>query len=150
MRQAAAALIVLGAQTAGGQDYPVKPVRLITGSPASVAQHVKSGKLRALGVTTAEPSALFPGLPTVVATGLPGYQSGTAYGLWAPARTPAALIVRLNQDVVRVLNTPDVKEKFFNSGVETVGSSPQQFEAAIKSEMARLGKVIKDANIREE
>ena len=132
------------ADLVGGQ------VQLTFGSPASVSPHVKSGKLRALAVTVAEPTSLFPSLPTVAASGLPGYQSGTAYGVWAPANTPAVLIDRLNQAIVRVLKTPDVTEKFFNAGVEIVASSPQQLDAAIKSEMARLGKVIKEAGIREE
>ena len=109
---------------------------------------VKSGKLRALAVTSATPSALTPGLPTVAASGVPGYESIGLSGIWAPAKTPAAIINRLNQEIVRTLNLPDVKEKFFNSGVETVGSSPQEFAALIKTDSARVGKVIKDAGIR--
>ena len=69
-------------------------------------------------------------------------------GIFAPAKTPAAIINRLNQEIVRVLNRAEVKEKFFNAGVEVVGSSPEQLAATIKSEMARMGKVIKDAGIR--
>jgi tripartite-type tricarboxylate transporter receptor subunit TctC len=117
---------------------------------ASVAiPHVKSGRLRALGVTNAEPSALFPGLPAVRAT-LPGYEASSMTGMFASAHTPMALITRLNQEVVRVLNRADVKEKFFSAGVETVGSSPEELAAAMKSDMTRLGKVIKDAGIRDE
>ena len=113
-----------------------------------VAPHVKSGKLRALAVTSAEPSALVPGLPTVAASGLPGYEAVGMTGILAPAKTPAAIINRLNQEIVRVLNMPEVKEQFFNAGVEVVGSSPEQFAATIKSEIAKLGKVIKDAGIK--
>ncbi len=116
---------------------------------ATVAPHLKSDKLKVLAVTTGQPSALFPGLPTVAAT-VPGYESASAIGMFAPARTPAALVNRLNQEVVRAINRPDVKEKVFNAGVETVGSSPAQFAATIKSEIARMGKVIKDAGIRGE
>jgi len=109
---------------------------------------VKSGKLRALAVTSATPSALTPGLPTVAASGVPGYESIGLSGIWAPAKTPAAIINRLNQEIVRTLHLPDVKEKFFNSGVETVGSSPQEFAALIKADIARMEKVIKEAGIR--
>ena len=84
----------------------------------------------------------------MAASGLPGYESASVSGIFAPAKTPAAIINRLNQEIVRVLNKPDVKEKFFNAGVETVGSSPEQLAATMKSEMARLGKVIKDIGIQ--
>jgi tripartite-type tricarboxylate transporter receptor subunit TctC len=70
--------------------------------------------------------------------------------MFAPAKTPEAIIKRLNQEVLRVLNRPDVKEKFFNNGSEVVGSSPEQLAAAMKADMARMGKVIKDAGIRAE
>ncbi len=113
-----------------------------------IMPHAKAGKLRALAVTTAQPTALVPGLPTVSASGLPGYEAAGLLGIYAPAKTPVAVINRLNQEIVRVLNLPDVKEKFFNAGVEVVGSSPQEFAATIKSESAKIAKVIKDAGIK--
>jgi tripartite-type tricarboxylate transporter receptor subunit TctC len=125
-------------------------VQLMFATAGSVAQHVKSGRLRALAVTSAQPSALAPGLPTLAASGVPGYESVTMYGMYAPANSPAMLINRLNREADRFLDMPDTKERFFNAGVETVGGSPQDFAAAIKSDMARLGKVIKDAGIRAE
>jgi tripartite-type tricarboxylate transporter receptor subunit TctC len=125
-------------------------VQLMFATAGSVAQHVKSGRLRALAVTSAQPSALAPGLPTLAASGVPGYESVTMYGIYAPANSPAMLINRLNREADRFLDMPDTKERFFNAGVETVGGSPQDFAAAIKSDMARLGKVIKDAGIRAE
>jgi tripartite-type tricarboxylate transporter receptor subunit TctC len=123
-------------------------VQVMFPNAAAVAPHVKSGKVRALAVTTPQPSALAPGLPTVAASGLPGYESVVVFGLFVPARTPAALVRQLNADMVRVLDKPEVKEKLFNVGVEAVGSTQEQFLAAIKADMARWGKVIKDANIR--
>ena len=117
---------------------------------SSVVPHVKSGRLQALAVTSAQPSALYPGLPTVAASGLPGYEATSISGVFAPDKTPSAIINRLNQEIVRVLNRPDVRERFVNAGVENVGSTPQQLAAAMKSEMASLGKVIKDAGIRGE
>lgn len=123
-------------------------LQLMFPSAGSVTSHIKSGRLRALGVTSAEPSALAPGLPTVAASGVPGYESLLIMGIFAPAGVPAALIKRLNQEIVKVLQKADVKEKLFNSGVEAVGGSPEQLAVSVKSEMARLGKVIKDAGIR--
>ena len=125
-------------------------VQLAFNNPASVTPLIKAGKLKALAVCSAQPSPLLPGLPTVSASGLPGYESGAIYGLWAPARTPAAIIKLLNQEVVRILNTPDAKAKFFNVATENVGSTPEQLATAMQSERARMGKVIKEAGIRGE
>ena len=124
-------------------------VQLVFPSAAAVSPHIKSGKLRALAVTSAEPSALAPGLPTVAAT-VPGYEALQMYGVFAPAKSPDTVIRRLNQEIVRVLNQPEIKQKFLLSGTETIGNSPEEFAATIKSDMARMGKVIKDAGIREE
>ena len=112
--------------------------------------HIKSGKLKALGVTSAEPSALFPGLPTVSVTGLAGYETVSAIGLWVPAKTPAAVITKLNREVARVLSAADIRERFFQSGMETAAGSPEQFTVMIKSEIGKLTKVIKDGDIKVE
>ena len=124
-------------------------VQFMFATSGSVASHVKSGKLKALAVTSAQPSRLFPDLPTVAAT-VPGYRGESIFGLFAPAKTPAAIIRRLNQEIVRVLNSTDVKEKLFTSGIEVVASSPEEFGAALKTEIARLRKVIQDAGIKAE
>jgi tripartite-type tricarboxylate transporter receptor subunit TctC len=125
-------------------------VQLMFPNAASVMPHVNSGRLRALAVCSAEPSELAPGLPTVAASGLPDFESVLMLGIFAPAKTPATLINRLNKEIVQGLNGADVRAKLLAAGVEPVGSSPEQFAAMIKSEMARMGKVIKDAGIREE
>ena len=120
----------------------------MTFAPVSgVAPHAKTGRLRALAVTGLQPSALFPSLPTVAAA-LPGYEAGSMFSLLAPAKTPETIIRRLNQESVRFLTSAEAKEKFFNIGAETVASSPEQLADKIKSEMSRMGKVIKDAGIR--
>ncbi len=116
---------------------------------ASVQPHVKSGRLKALAVSSATPSALFPGLPTIAAT-LPGYEAVSPSGIFAPAKTPDAVVNRLNQEVSKVLARSDVKDKFFSSGVEVVGGSPQEFAARIRTEITQMGKVIKDVGIRDE
>ena len=123
-------------------------VQLMFPSPTSVEQHIKSGRLRALAVTSAQPSELVPGLPTVAASGLPGYESESKYGIFAPAKTPAAIVTRLNQELVRVLHSAEVKQRLLSSGVGVIGSTTEEFTDTIKSEMVRLGKVIKDAHIR--
>jgi len=125
-------------------------VQIMFSTASSVTPHVRSGRLRALAVTSAKPTPLAPGLPTVAAAaGLPGYESISIYGVFAPAKTPEAIIRQLNQSIVAVLNHPDVREKFLNVGVETVGSTPEQFAAVIKADMARMSKVIKEAGIRD-
>ena len=123
-------------------------VQLAFGTPGSVSHHIKSGRLRALAVSTPQPSPLLPGLPTV-ASSVPGYEAVSMVGAFAPAKMAPALVMRLNQAFVKVLARPDVRENFFNVGVETVGSTPEEFGALVKSEMARLGKVIREAGLRE-
>ena len=123
-------------------------VQLMLTAWGSAATHIKSGKLRALAVTSAKPSALIPDLPTVAASGVPGYESVQYNGIFATGKTPAAIINRLNQEIVRVLNRGDVKEKFAILGTEVVGSSPGEFAATLKSDIVRWGKLIKDTGIR--
>jgi tripartite-type tricarboxylate transporter receptor subunit TctC len=125
-------------------------VQLLFINVVTVTPHVKSGKLKALAITSDQPSALFPGLPTVAASGLAGYESSTRQGIFAPARTPQPIIERLNREIVRVLNSTDTKERASRDGGETVGSSPQALAAAVKSEMVKWAKVIKDGGIRAE
>ena len=100
-------------------------------------------------LTSGEPSRLLPGLPTVAAT-VPGYESVGMTGIFAPSKTPEAVINRLNQEIVRVINQADIKEKLLNVGIDPVGSTPKEFSASLKSELTRLSKVIKDAGIRVE
>ena len=119
-------------------------------NPSPGMPYIKAGRLRALAITAAQSSALFPALPTVAAAGLPGFEHSAKVGIYAPANMPAAIVQRLNDGLVKVLNSADVKDKFLDLGIETVGSSPEQLAAAMKSEMTRMAKVIKDAGIREE
>ena len=131
-------------------DLIAGQLQLMFPSASSVTPHIKSGRMRALAVTSAQPSPMLPGLPSIAGSGLPGYESVFMLGMFAPARTPAAIITRVNQEVVKVLNRTDVKEKFFGMGTESVGSTPEAFAAAIREDMTSMGKVIKDAGIRED
>ena len=123
-------------------------VHMMITTAGSVTPHLKSGRLRALAVTSPEPSPLAPGLPTIAASGLPGYESIQIYGVFAPVKVPAAIVKRLNEEIVRVLGRTEVKEKFVANGMEPVGSTPQLLAATMKSEIVRIGKVIKEAGIR--
>ncbi len=124
-------------------------VQLSFAPAGSVTGQLKSGRLKALAVTSAQPSVFFPGMPTVASSGVPGYEAESTYGVFAPAQTLAAIVNRLNQEIARFLVAPGVKEKFFGAGQEVVGSGPEQLGAKVKAEIIRLGKVIKDAGIRE-
>ena len=114
------------------------------------ASHVKSGRIRALAVASAKPSALFPGVPTAAASGLPGYEAEVQNGVFVPARTPAAIISRLHQEITMTLGKPDIREKLFNSGVETHAAPPERLAAVVKNEIAVWGKLIRDLGIRDE
>lgn len=109
--------------------------------------HIKSGRMKALAITTARPSPIAPDLPTVASSGLKGFESEAMFGLLAPAGTPAAIVARLNQETVKALNAADVRDKLLASGSEAIGNSPEEFLAEMKSDMAKWGKVIKDAGI---
>ncbi len=128
-------------------DLAAGQTQLMFAVPGSALPHVKAGRLRALAVTSIEPTPLAPWLPTV-ASAVPGYESVSYLGIFVPAGTPAAIVTRLHQEIVRVLQRSDVKEKFLATSMETVGSSPEATANLIKSEMARMGKVIRAANIR--
>jgi tripartite-type tricarboxylate transporter receptor subunit TctC len=114
----------------------------------AVGPHLHSGKLRALAVTTAQRSGLFPELPTIAAAGLPGYEAASYQCLFAPAATPAAIVSQLNRDVLKVLGKPEVKERFMKAGSEIVGNSPEELARAIKADMLAMGRIIKQAGIR--
>jgi len=117
-------------------------------SAGAVVPHIKTGKLRGLAVTSGQPSALLPDMPTVSASGVPGFEAVSLTALFAPAKTPRATIDRVNRELNRVLDMPEIRDRFFRSGVETAGNSPEQLAATMTSEIARLGKVIAKAGIR--
>ena len=117
-------------------------------SAAAAAAHVKSGRLKALAVTTAQPTGLAPVVPTLAVSGVPGYESFGMFGTFAPAGTPPATIQFLNQAMVRVLHTAAVKERLLGAGAEPVGSTPEAFAAIVKSDMAAMGKLIPASGIQ--
>lgn len=118
-------------------------------NPANALPFAKAGRLKVLAVTSAAPSPFAPGVPTV-ADGLPGFETTSTFAMFAPAKTPAPIIKRLNQAVVQALNQPDVKDRLFKMGAEVAANSPEQAKKAIENDSRVMGKVIKDANIRDE
>jgi tripartite-type tricarboxylate transporter receptor subunit TctC len=123
-------------------------VQLMFANAAAVSVHVNSGRLRALAVASSERTRLVPGLPTVAEAGLAGYESASTYGVFGPAKMPRPLVDRLNREIVDVLGGADAKERLFRAGIEVIASSPGQLASAMRADMARMGKVIKDAGIR--
>jgi tripartite-type tricarboxylate transporter receptor subunit TctC len=110
--------------------------------------HIAAGRLRPLAVTTAKRSRAMPELPTMAEAGVKGYEVAGWYGVVAPAQTPKPIITRLNQEIVRALRMPDVGEKMAADGSEPVGSTPEQFGAHIKAEVAKWRDLIQKAGIR--
>jgi len=129
-------------------DVIAGQVKIIFATTTGAWGHVKSGRLKALAITSAEPSALAPGLPTIAASGVPGYKAEAIYAMWAPAKTPPAILARLNQEVVKVLQAPETRDRFIAAGAEVVASTPQVLAAEIKGESTRLERVFKSTGVR--
>jgi|SRR5215813_3678496 len=115
-----------------------------------VIPHIRSGRVRAIAVTTENRAAVLPDVPTIAESGVPGYAMSTWYGAVAPARTPREIVVKLNQEMLKALALPDIKERLATLGADTVGTSPEETAAFFKSELAKYTKVAKEAGIRAE
>jgi tripartite-type tricarboxylate transporter receptor subunit TctC len=123
-------------------------VELIFSGIAAILPQVKSGKLRALGLTKAQRSAILPDLPTIAESGLPGYEVTSWHGMLAPTGTPQAVVVRVRDSVAKALASAEVRERFASQGAETVGSTPEAFAKFLQADIAKIGKLIKAAGIR--
>jgi tripartite-type tricarboxylate transporter receptor subunit TctC len=123
-------------------------VQLNFATIVSVLPHLKSGKLRGIAVTTAKRSPAAPEIPTIAESGVPGYDHGPWNGFLAPAKTPRAIVAKLNEETARILHNPDVKNVFMSEGAEPVGNKPEEFAAIIKSETEKWAKVIRAAGIK--
>jgi len=131
-------------------DLLAGSVHLTFGAMVALVPHIRTGRLRALAVTSARPSTFLPQVPTIAASGLPGYEAVSLLGMWAPAGTSAATVRILNQETARVLRQDEIRRKFASIGVETVGGSPEQFAARVRDETVKWGRIFKDAGIRAE
>jgi tripartite-type tricarboxylate transporter receptor subunit TctC len=126
----------------GGQTH------LMFDSIVSALPHIKGGKVKAMAVTSAKRTALLPDVPTVIESGLPGFETSTYFGLFAPAGTPREIVQRLHKEVIVALQSPDVKERFASQGAEPVGGTPEALAALIKSETVRWKRVIEAGQIK--
>jgi len=125
-------------------------VQVMFPSAGAATQFIRDRRLHALGVASPEPSVLTSGLPTVASSGeMPGYESRTLTAIFAPVGTPQAVVARLNEQFVHVLNRPDTKERLFNNAIEVIGSTPQELAATVKTEVATVGKLVKEKGLRE-
>lgn len=114
----------------------------------NVIQQLRAGKMKAIAVTGQTRSALLPDVPTVAEAGVPGYEVNVWFGIQAPAGTPAPIVQKLNEEIVRSLAEADVVKRFRDQGVEVVGSSPARFGTLIDTEIRKWGEVVKDANVQ--
>ena len=125
-------------------------VELIFSGIAAIMPQVKSGKLRALGVTSAQRSAILPSVPTIAEAGLAGYENTSWHGVLTPTGTPASVVVRVRDAVAKALESADVRERFSSQGAEPVGSTPEAFAKFLRADIARIGKLIKVAGVKVE
>ncbi|HEY7945399.1 MAG TPA: tripartite tricarboxylate transporter substrate binding protein [Casimicrobiaceae bacterium] len=125
------------------QDLLGGQIQLMFDNLASSMQQVRAGKLKALAVTTAQRSPLVPDLPTLVESGLPGFDIYTWWGFMAPAGTPKDIIAKWNAEVTRILNTPEMQAFFAQQGAQPAPSSPEQLTALIQGEIPKYAKIIK-------
>ena len=119
----------------------------ITASPPTTPL-VKAGKLRAIAVTSLQRSAALPDVPTVAESGYPGFSTDNMYGVVATAGTPRAVIEKLNREIVRIVQAPDMKERLISQGYDPIGNSPEEFAAYLRSEFVKWQKVVKQTGIR--
>ncbi len=118
-------------------------VSLMFDNLASALPNIKAGRVRALAVTTLKRSPLLPQLPTISESGLRGFDVSTWFGIFAPGATPPDIVARLNREVVRILHTPEMRERLATQGAEPVGNQPEEFAAFIKTEIPKYAKVVK-------
>ena len=131
-----------------GQDLIAGTVQAMFDSVPASAGAVRDGRLRALGVTTRNRIAPFPDLPTIAEAGVPGYEISTWYGIWAPARTPSAIIARWQQAVATAARNPETRARFDALGAEPVADSPEDYARFVRAEFDRWGKLVRDARIK--
>jgi tripartite-type tricarboxylate transporter receptor subunit TctC len=128
-------------------DLVAGQVHLSFSSPLTALPHVKSGRLRALGVTALERSKLMPDVPTIAEAGVPGYEVISWFGFLAPAGTPRPIVQKLHAEMAKSLTLPDVRERLANVGLEIIASTPEQMRAFVKADIAKWARVIRDARI---
>ena len=125
-------------------------VTVMTPSILTALGYVKDRRLRALGVTSAKRAGGAPDIPTIAEAGVPGYEAVQWFGVLAPAGTPRDIVSRLHKEIVRTVQTPDIRQKLVNDGADPVGSLPEKFAAFIRSETAKWAEVAKAIGLKPE
>jgi len=115
-----------------------------------IAPHVKTGRVKALAVTTPKRSEMMPGVPTLSEAALPGFEMLSWFGLLAPAATPRNIIIRVNAETAKVLALPETRTALSNQGLEARGGTPEQFGDYIKGEIAKITRIAKTAGVKAE
>ncbi len=134
----------------GTTDLMAGQIQMQFNSPATALAHMQTGRVRALAISTAARSSVAPGLPTIAESGLPGFEASIWQGIFVPARTPPEMIARLNREIVAVLNANDIKEQLRVQGLDSLPSTPEQFGAFVRDEIAKWAKVIKISGAKAE
>jgi len=120
---------------------------MITGVVA-LMPHVKSNRLRALGVTSTKRVAALPDVPTVAESAVPGFDVSSWFGVFLPARTPRPIVMKMNQEIVKILTNPEVRQRLIDQGADPASGTPEEFAAYVKSEMTRWGQVVRSTGAR--
>ena len=129
-------------------DLIAGQTQLMFATSLSVMPYIKANRVRALAVTTAKRSRLLPELPTIAEAGVPRFEASTWHGVLVPAGTPPAIVERLNAEINRALQLPDVRERLAALGAEIIGGSPKDFADHIQREIPKWAKVVKTANVQ--
>ncbi len=129
-------------------DVITGQIQFMFNSPSAVGEFIKAGRLRTLAITSQKRLPQWPDVPTFVETGYKDMVTGSWYGIWVPAKTPQAIVSRLNTEIVRIINLPDVRQRIIDMGGEPVANSSAEFDVFQKAEMARWAKIVKQAGIQ--
>ncbi|MCY1532442.1 hypothetical protein D9M68_677170 [compost metagenome] len=125
-------------------------ISMIFDNLPSALPHIKAGRLKVLAVTSAQRSEQLPDVPTVAEAGVPGYEVVSWFGLWAPAKTPDAIVAEINKQVVDIIRTPDMQKQIRDQGAVPQPDSPAEFAAFISSESKKWAEVVRRANVTTE
>jgi tripartite-type tricarboxylate transporter receptor subunit TctC len=125
-------------------------VQAVFSSIPSALGQIRAGRIRPLGVSIMKRSSVLPEVPTIHESGVPGFDAASWYAVFAPARTPKATVTLLSKEIVRIMNTPDVRQRFANDGFEPAGTSPAEFAKFLRVELAKWAKAVEMAGIKPE
>lgn len=129
-------------------DLSSGQVHLLYVGMVNARPHIISGKVRSIAITSAKRSAVMPEMPTVAESGVPGYEITGWYGVFVPAGTPKEIVARLNREIVKILNAPEMRDRFKNDGTDIIGNTPEEFGDFVKAEIAKWGMIVRRSGAR--